>query len=134
MYRLFLISGAVLCAFSIILGAAGSHMLTGSASTEQQAWFDTALRYHQFNALGALISGGLIFVGFDSRWTIFGGLGLLIGTVLFSGSLYTMAALDWRALGLMTPIGGTLLIAGWSCLAYGIYCSRSSTEIAGKKW
>lgn len=43
---------------------------------------------------------------------------LVLGTLVFSGSLYVMALSGWRVLGMITPIGGTLLIAGWLLLAW----------------
>lgn len=42
----------------------------------------------------------------------------LAGALLFSGSLYLLAATGVRALGAVTPIGGVLLMAGWGCLAW----------------
>jgi uncharacterized membrane protein YgdD (TMEM256/DUF423 family) len=42
----------------------------------------------------------------------------LAGAVLFSGSLYLLAATGVRALGAITPVGGLLLMAGWATLAW----------------
>jgi len=42
-----------------------------------------------------------------------------VGTLLFSGSLYTLVLTDEKRWGAVTPIGGTALIAGWVCLALG---------------
>lgn len=47
---------------------------------------------------------------------------LTAGTILFSGSVYGLvlspSAGFKKVLGPITPIGGLLLIAGWSALAY----------------
>jgi uncharacterized membrane protein YgdD (TMEM256/DUF423 family) len=40
----------------------------------------------------------------------------LVGVLLFSGSLYIMAATQIKALGMITPIGGVALLVGWLCL------------------
>ncbi len=40
----------------------------------------------------------------------------LVGIILFSGSLYLMAGLGWRSLGLVTPLGGVALLTGWACV------------------
>jgi uncharacterized membrane protein YgdD (TMEM256/DUF423 family) len=42
---------------------------------------------------------------------------LLIGIVLFSGSLYALALSDVKILGAITPLGGVAFIAGWICMA-----------------
>ena len=39
--------------------------------------------------------------------------GLLAGIVIFSGSLYLLAATNARWLGAITPLGGVSFIAGW---------------------
>lgn len=39
------------------------------------------------------------------------------GVVLFSGSLFAMAASGARWLGWITPFGGVMLILGWAALA-----------------
>jgi len=41
---------------------------------------------------------------------------LLAGIVLFSGSLYMLVFTGFSALGMITPIGGLALIAGWLLL------------------
>jgi uncharacterized membrane protein YgdD (TMEM256/DUF423 family) len=40
-----------------------------------------------------------------------------IGIILFSGSLYALAATNLRILGAITPFGGLCLLAGWLALA-----------------
>ncbi|MEE9162827.1 MAG: DUF423 domain-containing protein [Candidatus Neomarinimicrobiota bacterium] len=43
------------------------------------------------------------------------------GTALFSGSLYLLAVTERRWLGAVTPLGGTLLLAGWLALAAALW-------------
>jgi uncharacterized membrane protein YgdD (TMEM256/DUF423 family) len=42
----------------------------------------------------------------------------LVGTVLFSGSLYALAFGAPRMLGMVTPVGGLCFLAGWLLLAW----------------
>jgi uncharacterized membrane protein YgdD (TMEM256/DUF423 family) len=42
----------------------------------------------------------------------------LVGTVLFSGSLYALAFGAPRILGMVTPFGGLCFLAGWLLLAW----------------
>jgi uncharacterized membrane protein YgdD (TMEM256/DUF423 family) len=39
------------------------------------------------------------------------------GMLLFSGSLYAMVLTGNKKLGMVTPVGGLLLIGGWAALA-----------------
>ena len=49
------------------------------------------------------------------------GWGFLVGTLLFSGALYVMGMTGLRALGMVVPVGGILLLGGWAALfAYGL--------------
>ncbi|KAF1320912.1 putative small membrane protein, partial [Globisporangium splendens] len=57
----------------------------------------------------------LLAAPFAKRPALAGGL-LATGTLLFSGSLYTMVLTDNRKLGAVTPIGGVALVAGWLAL------------------
>ena len=45
---------------------------------------------------------------------------MLLGIVVFSGSLYAMALSGVRALGMVTPLGGLAFIAGWVALAIAV--------------
>ena len=54
---------------------------------------------------------------------------VLLGVVLFSGSIYFLAtnsltSFDFKKIGFITPIGGTLLIAGWGYLAFSILTKK----------
>ena len=77
------------------------------------AWFDTAVRYQMFHALG-LVALGAAFSATPASWQgVAAGL-LLAGTALFCGTLYAMTFLgpSWRWLGAITPLGGLAMIAG----------------------
>lgn len=42
----------------------------------------------------------------------------LVGTLLFSGSLYALAFGAPRVMGMITPLGGLCFLAGWLVLAW----------------
>ena len=82
-----LVSGGVLMALGIVFGAVGTHALRARLSPEDLEIFETAVRYHIYNALGLLIIGAVALAATPPlmRWSA----GLIIaGIVLFSGSLY----------------------------------------------
>lgn len=121
-----LICGALLGATAVVSGAFGAHALQGVLGERARGWFDTAVTYHSQHAL-ALLAAGLL-AGFvqGSVAPYIAGIGFLIGTALFSGSLYLMAFTGWTKLGMITPIGGLFLIAGWIALA--VAASRLATS------
>ena len=106
----------LLLALATIFGAFGAHALRASLPADRLEVYDTAVRYHFFNALG-LLGIGLALRSVDAlllRWSA--GL-VLTGVVLFSGSLYALTFGAPRALGVVTPVGGLALIAGWLAFA-----------------
>lgn len=93
---------------SVALGAFATHGLHLSGKPEE--WWRTAVQYHQIHAVAALIS---VLLGVPRASYLFLG-----GTAVFAGSLYLMALTGATWLGAVTPLGGLLLLAGWSFLAF----------------
>ena len=105
-------------ALSIVIGAFGAHSLREKVPAESMVIFHTGAQYHQIQAIGAL----LILLLLD-RCTMpkraFAGFALiLVGCLLFSGSLYALAATGTRMLGMITPFGGVAFITGWLLVAF----------------
>lgn len=117
--------GAILGGLGVAAGAFGAHGLRGQLAsgriTERMLEnFETAARYQMFHAL-ALVAVGLIAgrIGETvSRGAVsVAGWAFLVGTVIFSGTLYGIALGGPKWLGAITPIGGTAMIVGWVALA-----------------
>lgn len=123
MNRNIVATGLILGIIAIILGAFAAHGLERALSADAIATFETGVQYQMYNALFLLLSGTLTGVHNKLRkWSYFL---TLIGTIFFSGSIYflatnTLTAFDFSVIGLVTPIGGTLMIAGWTVLLVGI--------------
>jgi uncharacterized membrane protein YgdD (TMEM256/DUF423 family) len=116
MDRLFFALGALSGFISVAAGAFGAHALRGRLTPEYLGIFETAARYQMYHALALLAVGWAITRGTGSTAQWAGWL-FLIGTVLFSGSLYGLALTGIRWLGAITPLGGVAFLAGWLCLA-----------------
>ena len=80
------------------------------------AVFETGARYHMYHALALLAVGWVHSRGLGAAAVAAGWL-FIVGTVLFSGSLYLLAMTGQRWLGAITPLGGVCFIAGWLALA-----------------
>ena len=48
----------------------------------------------------------------------------MVGTFLFSGSLYALALSSVRIFGAITPFGGLAFMAGWGTLAWSVGARR----------
>jgi uncharacterized membrane protein YgdD (TMEM256/DUF423 family) len=117
MDRLFFRLGAVSGLIAVAAGAFGAHALRARLSPELLAVFETAARYQMYHALGlmAVAWAASRWPGSTAQWA---GWLFVIGTVLFSGSLYALALTGARWLGAVTPLGGVAFLAGWLCLAW----------------
>jgi len=122
--RRLLMLAALLLALAVVTGAFGAHGLKTLVSPAQLAVWQTAVLYHLIHGVGLLGIAALApqLGGFAGRapysrllrsavWC------LLLGLVLFSGSLYLLVLTDTPRLGAVTPMGGVALIAGWLALA-----------------
>lgn len=117
-----LITGILFASISVILGAFGAHALKQVLeATNQQAVFETAVRYQMYHSF-ALIATGILAHFFTSGQINLATWFFIIGILLFSGSLYAMVALKIEGrvglggLGILTPIGGVFFILGWIML------------------
>lgn len=109
-------TGAVLMVVGIGIGALGSHALRAVLAPRQLESLGTAVDYQLLHALALLLLGGWMQQG--ERGLQGPARLLLAGTLAFSGGIYLMLAGAPRMLGLVTPLGGVLLLAGWAWLAW----------------
>lgn len=107
-------AGAALVALAIAAGAFGAHAVRDRISADRLAIFETGARYHMYGALGALLIAFAVERGVaDVR----AGWLLIVGTLIFAGTLYALALTGVRWLGAITPIGGTAMLAAWAWVA-----------------
>jgi uncharacterized membrane protein YgdD (TMEM256/DUF423 family) len=107
--------GIFFCALSVIMGAFGAHALKDRLSEYSMSIYDKAVLYQFFHAFAILFVAVLNKV-FNTQDFSISGILLIIGILLFSGSLFILAITDIKWLGAITPIGGTLFIIGWLIL------------------
>jgi uncharacterized membrane protein YgdD (TMEM256/DUF423 family) len=109
--------GAVLGAVSVIAGAFGAHALAARLGPRELQLWETAARYLMYGGL-AMVLVGLFGAPGARRGVDAAGWCLLAGSVIFSGTVFGLALGGPRWLGAVTPIGGTLLIAGFLIFAW----------------
>ncbi|MGO2133037.1 MAG: DUF423 domain-containing protein [Halomonas sp.] len=116
---------AVSGALMVGTGAFAAHGLSGYLSPKLLQTFETGVRYQAWHTLAMLgvlawrsacpLAGQRLVLGL---WAL--------GMLLFSGSLYALAVTGIGRLGIITPIGGVAMIAGWLALALCIIRTQSS--------
>lgn len=111
-------------AVGIALGAFGAHGLRGLTLNEEiLRGYQTGIDYHLFHSLAFLLIGIFASTILKLEFSKKAFRLIVVGIILFSGSLYLLTyfrLMGWNYawLGPVTPLGGLLLILGWSWLGY----------------
>lgn len=119
--RLFLTLGSASAMLAVLFGAFGAHALRARLSPDLMEVYHTATQYHFYHSLGLLIVA-LIAARFPELATVrWAGWLMVLGILLFSGSLYILSVSGMRWLGVITPFGGLAFIAAWGLLAVAAF-------------
>jgi uncharacterized membrane protein YgdD (TMEM256/DUF423 family) len=105
---------------AVLAGAFGAHALRAVLPENLLNAYQTGVQYQIYHGLGLILLGILTRWSPDSRLLRWSGYSMLIGIVLFSGSLYGLALSGSRVLGVITPFGGILLMVSWLLLAIAV--------------
>ncbi len=112
----FLLASAALSGFlAVSLGAFAAHGLKNHLAPESLATWQTGVQYQMYHAL-ALLAVGLFYQSHASKALKLSGLAFILGSFLFSGSLYVLASGAPKMLGMITPLGGLSFLVGWLAL------------------
>ena len=112
-----LVMAAIMMAFAVGLGAFGAHALSAVVDAKALTSWHTAVLYHLVHALALLVLAVWIKLGAPD-YVRYGFIGLLLGIVLFSGSLYGYVLTSWSLLVFLTPVGGLLWLISWLGIAW----------------
>ena len=120
--RWFLVCGALLAGFSVVLGAFGAHGLKQVLSPNSLITFEIAVRYQMYHALLLLFVGTTSLIPIKTKKIMY--YLTVFGVLFFSGSIYglatiTLTGFDFKSIGFITPIGGLSLILAWGFMFIG---------------
>lgn len=121
----------VLGASAVAMGAWAAHGLEASHGRRAVELVDTAVRFQLIHVLAACAAVALAHrhgAVTNGRWMSIASRLFVFGTALFCGALYLLAFGGPRWLGMVAPIGGLALIAGWLALAWGGWRDRRSAD------
>ncbi len=119
MSRRFYISGLAFGVIAVMLGAFATHGLKPLLTTDSMITFETGVKYQIYHSFLFLLIGNMrVNPAPVFHWIFYF---LIFGIIFFSGSIYLLAtnditAVDFRFLGPVTPVGGSLLIFCWILL------------------
>jgi len=121
MKQIVLVIGALYGVTSVILGAFGAHAFKKFLSPEKLASFETGVKYQMYHALLLLLIG--FFFSFQNSMEKNAAWFVMAGTFLFSVSIYFLSfaghwGVNLKWLGPVTPLGGLLMIIGWTLLIF----------------
>lgn len=116
MNRVFFAIGSLSGLIAVAAGAFGAHALRAHLEPTALETWRTGAQYQMVHAL-ALLATALGWSRLPTGSLQAAGWCFAVGTVLFSGSLYGLSALNLRFLGPVTPAGGLLFMLGWGLLA-----------------
>ena len=107
-------------------GAFGAHGLKAIISPEMLVVYQTGVTYQMWHALGLILIALLQQQSPTAKLLTWAAYLMLMGIVLFSGSLYALAILDIKALGMITPFGGVCFLIAWLLVA--VYAVKKKTH------
>lgn len=116
--RMLAATGALLVGVGVALGALGAHTLADVLPASRLQTFETAARYQVYSGLGIMI---LAVLAMQGKGVSGAALAVLIGCLVFCGSLYLLAAGAPSFLGAVAPLGGALMIGGWLVAAWRLW-------------
>ncbi|MBV1882136.1 MAG: DUF423 domain-containing protein [Pseudomonadales bacterium] len=109
--------GALSGFFSVLLGAFAAHGLKQRLTEKALSTFQTGVDYQMYHSLGLVLLGLLMFQWPERVLLKWSSLSMMMGMLLFSGSLYVLAISGISRLGIVTPFGGLLFLIAWFLLS-----------------
>ena len=140
METMILVCGALLGFFSVAFGAYSEHSLRPIVTDEIFRSLMTAIRYNQINAVITSAIGIAIAIGGklplqnlgEMRMFRLSGYLFILGTLLFSFSIYLSVIINLPNLVYLTPFGGITMMIAWLTLVTSGLLALKKTTVAGK--
>ncbi|MEH6680649.1 MAG: DUF423 domain-containing protein [Sediminicola sp.] len=132
MNKTILVTAMFIGATAVLLGAFGAHGLEKLVDAPAVDTFGTGTTYQMYHAFFLMFLGLLPSVSVRTKKVVF--YTVLLGIILFSGSIYGLATnsltdFDFKKIGFLTPLGGSLLIFAWIYMGIRIFLDQKSIKI-----
>ncbi len=127
MARTFILIAAVSGFLSVVVGAFAAHGLKKVLTPEMIEVVKTGVQYQMYHALALLMVALLLIHKPSTPGLKAGGWAFILGSLMFSGSLYALALGAPHWLGPITPLGGLCFLMGWVLLAVAAWRLKSES-------
>lgn len=117
MARIFILIAAISGFLSVSIGAFAAHGLKKTLAPELIDVVKTGVQYQMYHALALLVVALFLIQKPSASGLKASGWAFILGSLMFSGSLYALAMGAPRWLGPVTPLGGLCFLVGWVLLA-----------------
>lgn len=121
----YLMTGAALVFFAIVLGAFGAHGLKKILDEAHLHTFKTGVDYQMVHGLALLLLGILqkqfSELALDRVYAF-----IICGIVLFCTNCYLYAITDIKVFAMIVPLGGISFLVAWAMLFFSIGKIRSN--------
>lgn len=108
---------------TVVLGALAAHFLKSRLTESALSSFETGVLYQMFHTLVLLVLGILILRYPNEVFFSWSAISMMLGMILFSGSIYALSLWGFKVLGPITPLGGLAFMIGWLLLALAVWRS-----------
>jgi uncharacterized membrane protein YgdD (TMEM256/DUF423 family) len=113
MLKYTLATGILFVLISIVFNALGSHAIKATLEAREATdSFQIACNFTMYHGLGLILLGIMMHVfphiNFNLVFAAF-----VLGSVFFQGVIFTKSFVDVGKLGVLNPIGGSILMLGW---------------------
>ncbi len=123
-------AAAILGASAVGIGAFGAHGLKASLMASGRLdTFETAVKYHFYHSLALFLIGLLSLVNPSWKKLSLSSVLMILGILIFSGSLYVLSLTGITWLGAITPFGGIAFILGWLSVFWSTLKDSKSTDL-----
>ncbi|SCX00535.1 Uncharacterized membrane protein YgdD, TMEM256/DUF423 family [Nitrosomonas eutropha] len=124
MSRIFLALGALNAFLCVALGAMGAHGLKSILTPDMLTNFQIGVQYHFYHAIGLILVGLALDRFPQARALKFSGILMMVGILLFSGTLYVISLTGWKGLSMAAPLGGMSYMSAWLLFAYAVWRNK----------
>ena len=125
MSKQFLVAGSFFGIIAILLGAFGAHQLQTILSKKSLNIYEIANKYLFYHSFFLIILGLAYDKIKQHKLLNQSGIFIIIGMILFSGSLYLISIFEIKKIGLITPLGGLSFIIGWILFLWSILKNKA---------
>lgn len=122
-----IVCAAFLLLTGVAAGAFGTHGLKRVITPDLLTTWNTGVLYQLVHGLGILVTS-LLHGSMSKNLLRMAGYAMVIGTLIFSGSIYLIVLTGVTRIGAVTPIGGVLFLTAWAMVAIAAWSGTNSEE------